>query len=879
MDYNDLWEVTTVSSATSQATFSYGTKVPSTRTLSIISERESKRDFFPFDSRNEKEKTYTYRNAEESKATSLSSICQKLNHDSHCSFKLDKPISASRGNKKESHDQTKDKINKEDIHSQLYEDMNNALTAPFIELGAVYKILDFILDSDSKVPLLTNNCYNEILQTLQCLLVQRHKKLEDLLSTDSSLHRCEHCGVISCMLGSYPTIKKSNRTKTRHNDEATAERDCVNNDQNNEKSEILINPPNLVNNMESKINNCKANNRAEYKDKLNEMELLPTKERAFIMKRYIESSNEANNISVTNASINATIKNKLYPNNNTIKKLFTDLEMEKKNKKYECNSAARNNPGESSNAIKAYASIDGEKVVRKISYEPKSQIDDFMARDRHSDITQKIQASQQLLNQHGDAYPIVDTVKYLARGQFIELNKKENELLSKLQERRYNSPDDARNGQSSILYGSREDYSQRDAGFWLFDESGHLPEIALQEYHYLPMRRIDNNRENVSFSANVSRYSRTVEKAKTDRSNYMEKDSLENCTLLEQRRESDATIFSSSSIENLMYGSLDRKYEINNTDDEDIPRGRKLVSSRPSLDIARHVRAQIAKDRHNAKESIGELYTHDSNILVRLSPKTRRKICRLINTIVSSDKDSIFFHKKYLMNNVLNSEKLLHSKSADAAFANSNKTDNELINICADDCIPTRLSDSSEGKDCLLKRQNNFVSICNQDLNKSKNSVKIYRHENMTSVSADNSTKKIRRQIIYKDAFLKNVGNNGYTAEILPIYRKILENSGDMDWENFQEFIEVLHPDEKKLWRDVCRIISEEARRSGDTEICIEISPINPEETLKTGEVMTCAREIVFELDMTLKDVENFLNKRFAEERLNIHKNAEDVTS
>jgi len=160
----------------------------------------------------------------------------------------------------------------------------------------------------------------------------------------------------------------------------------------------------------------------------------------------------------------------------------------------------------------------------------------------------------------------------------------------------------------------------------------------------------------------------------------------------------------------------------------------------------------------------------------------------------------------------------------------------------------------------------------------------------MAPVSSDKSvhnfTKKIIRQIVYKDALLKNViGNNDghMMAEILSIYHQILKNSEDMDWENFREFVEVLHPDEKELWRDVCRTISEEAKRiSGDaddnTEICIEISPISPEEALKTSEVITGAREIVFELNMTLKDVENFLNKRFAKERLDIHENAENVT-
>jgi len=216
---------------------------------------------------------------------------------------------------------------------------------------------------------------------------------------------------------------------------------------------------------------------------------------------------------------------------------------------------------------------------------------------------------------------------------------------------------------------------------------------------------------------------------------------------------------------------------------------------------------------------------------------------------------------------------LLHSKSADATFAHSKyyKTDNEVTNIFANDCTPTKLSELPENKNRLLKRQDNFVNIRSQNLNKSKDSVKIF-HENMTPVSSDksvhNSTKNIIRQIVYKDALLKIGNNDGHMmAEILSIYHQILKNSEDMDWENFREFVEVLHPDEKELWRDVCRTISEEAKRiSGDaddnTEICIEISPISPEETVKTSEVITGAREIVFELNMTLKDVENFLKQK-----------------
>jgi len=480
MDYNDLWKVTIVPSVISQATSSNDTITSLTRTLSTISERESKQDFYlPFDE-NERKKDI-YKNVERSKITSLSPTCQKLNHD--YSFKSDKQlISVLRRNEKESHDQIKDKLNKGGIRSQIYKDINNTSDVPFIELRAVYKILDFITDSDPKVSSLTNNCCNEISRILQCLLAQHHdKKLEDLLLNNSFLHKCEHCGVISYVLES----------KTKHNSETIiAERDCTN-DQNNEQSGILISPPNLINNVQSRINDSKVNNQTEYKDELSETKL-PIKERSFVMKRCDENSNKANNISATKADIRATIKNKFYPDNEAIKKLFTDLETEKKNEKHECNSAVQNNRSkhDSSNAMKAYASsIDREEVVREILYERKSQINDLLTGDRRS-ISQKIQTSR-LSDKHGDIYPVVNTVKYLARGQFTELDKKEDEFLSKLQEKRYTRLGDTRNERSSILYGSREDYLSR--GFWLFDELGRLPQIALDKYCYPPMPKTDNN--------------------------------------------------------------------------------------------------------------------------------------------------------------------------------------------------------------------------------------------------------------------------------------------------------------------------------------------------------------------------------------------------
>lgn len=898
MDHDNLWEVTIVPS---QATSSNDTIILPSKTLSIISEQESKRNL-SFNKENNEENEIGCRNDKRSKITSLSSAYQKLNHDIlHPSFQSDKRlICALCENEKKLRDQINKKINKENTCSQISPDLNNASSVPFIELETVYKILDFIIDSDPKVSLLNNNCFNEISRILQCLLAQHNdKKLEDFLLKDSSLYKCERCKVISYILGLHSAIEefKGNRTKTRTRDSeiTTAERDC----NNKEKLKISINLPDLKNNEQSRISvdDSKVDCRAKYKDELSEIESLPVKKRAFAMRNCIGNPNRVNNISDTETDVSIKIKNKCHFNNDTIKRLFTDFETTKRDKKYDYNSIVRNNNLRCEPSIKVYADIDKEEIVRKISYERKSQIDDMLAEDMSSKTAQKVHDSQRL-EKYDDIYPIIDTMKYLARGQFEILDKQRDEFLSKFQEKHCTHFEDPRKGQSTILYSSRDDRPQRDSGFWLFDETGHLPEIVLDEYRYLSMPRM-NGRENVDFSANSLRHSNMREKIDNTIDNYIEKDSLEDFTSSEQRRESDTMTFSSSSTENLIHEwieSLNRKYEINDIDG-DISRGRRLVSSRASVDIARHVRAQIANDKRsdNPKKSMRELQAHNSDIFVQLSPKIRGKICHLIQKIVSYDsaKDSTFYHEKCLMTDALNNEKLQHSKSVDASFVHCN----EITNNCANDCISTNLSKLLEDKN-LFTRQDNFVNTCSQDLN-SKDSIKIPYENVAISISSDkfgkiklsdNFTKNVTQHIIYKDASLKNILGNGdehtVAADISTIYRKILENSKNMDWDSFRKLVEILHPGQKELWRDICKTISEEAKRIADdaddnTEVCIEISPsVNSGNTLKTGEVMKCAREIVFELDMTLKDVETFFNKACpAEKYLDTHKDADESTT
>lgn len=904
MDHDDSWEVTIVRSLSSQATSLNDTLEPIVRVLNTVTEHEGKRDLYSsFDghTRNN-EKTYT--NAERPIIASSLTYERLNDNDSRRSFDSDKrSTSILHGDRRELDDRMGKKPSK--ARTGVYENTNNGSRVPFIELGAVYKVFDFITDFDPKVSSLTNNCCNEISRTLRYLIAQRHdKKLDDLLLNDSSLYRCERCGVISHMLKSNSSIEENKRNETgalNDTDIMTAERNCVNAYRNKEESrtkKVLTNHSNLKNNTQLKmfVDDTEIDRRTEYEDGLNEVDSLPVRERSFIIRCPIESPNGGNNVSNTEAG--AKIKNATRFNNSAIKSLFADYKAAKRNVGYEFESVARKNDRLSHDKLstKVCTNIDTEKVVRKISYENKSQTDNFPVADwRCGRSAQKSQGLRRLFRKDDDIVSIADTVKYLARGQFTISDKKEDDLLSKLQDRRCARLEDPRKRQSSVLHGSRDDYPRCESGFWLFDKSGHLPGITLDEYRYLPMSKLDNN--NGDFRA----YNTGKNPRKTgSRSECMEKDSLENCTLLERREESDTMTFSSSSAENLIYewmGTLDGRDDTNDTDRE-IPRGRRLISSRPSLDIARHVRAEIAEARrsNNARESTDEPRARDSDVLARLSPDTRNKICHSIGKMILSDvaKDSMFCREKNLTTytDALNGEKLARSGSSNVILDHSDKSlkvSNEIINTWLNDCIPTKLSQLSEDKSQSTERRKNAVETNSKNTSKSEDRVKIldeYPDKLGKTELVDDFSGKIARRIIYKNVPSGNVdSDNGHIGiEISPVYREILENSEGMDWDDFRELIENLHPGQKEMWRDVCKTVYEEAERAasdanGSTEVCIEISPVILEGDSKTDKPMACGREIAFELDMTLKDVESFLNKRpphLAEKRLDTPKDADE---
>lgn len=875
MAHNGLWELTIVPSVSFKTTSLSSRATSCTRTLSITSERRSKQNLcLSFENGKENEDACRASSTESSKLK-LSSPKSSYDVLRRSDRSEKKSISVSCKTGKELNSHMNEKISTGNACPDMCGDTNDLMDAPFIELGAVYKLLDFITNSDPNVSSLTNSCCKEISRILRCLLSQCHDKtLDDLLVKDSSLQRCERCGVISYIMQSHPAaeaIKESKMQIRRDAEIMRVEHDCLNDNQSNRKSKLSISPPDIKNNAQLKVLDDKINLRVGYKYELSGTESLPIKQHAFVMKKHSESLNRTTDILDAQSDVRAKIKNQSHLDNKVVKRERPpDVKALKRQMRYKCNGATQNN--ESSFPTKA--DIDKEEIVRKISYERKSQIDDFLARMWYSKSAQKMHHSEQSFTQRGDIYALTDTVKYLARGPFATSGKEEDEFLSKLQDGRCGHLMNPRKGHSSVLYGSRNDYPQRSSGFWLFDESGCLPEV-LDEHRYLPMSRADN-RESVGLAGNIIQRSDAIEKTrKTDScSDCLEKDSLEDWARgLQRKRESDTATFSSSSAENLIHewmGSVDTKNQINDDVDDDVPQGRRLGSSRAYLDIARRVKAEIAKDTCSDKTEKSTLQARDSNVVARLSPETRRKIFHLIQKVILPDsaQDSTLHREKCVTSNVSNGEKLLHSKSMDARFIRS---DNKIRNNCASNNIPAKF-DLSENANNLFRSSINSIDACSQDLNKSQNhgNISISSDKSRKIDPADHSTEKITRRIIYKDKSSGNVlskNNEHGMTDILPIYREILENSGNMKWDSFQELVEDLHPDQKEVWRSICRIITEEAKRERvgdghDIEVCIEISSVNPEETMRMNELTTRTREIVFEVDMTLNEgVESFLKQ------------------
>lgn len=134
-----------------------------------------------------------------------------------------------------------------------------------------------------------------------------------------------------------------------------------------------------------------------------------------------------------------------------------------------------------------------------------------------------------------------------------------------------------------------------------------------------------------------------------------------------------------------------------------------------------------------------------------------------------------------------------------------------------------------------------------------------------------NESEIFERQIKYDEISSKDVStesNGNLEAEIHPLYRKILESKDEMDWKTFQQLVETLHPSQRELWCDICKAVSNEAKRiAGETgtstEVCIEINPVPNRQVFPSEQktkVKTSDGEISFGMDMVLTDSESFFD-------------------
>lgn len=104
---------------------------------------------------------------------------------------------------------------------------------------------------------------------------------------------------------------------------------------------------------------------------------------------------------------------------------------------------------------------------------------------------------------------------------------------------------------------------------------------------------------------------------------------------------------------------------------------------------------------------------------------------------------------------------------------------------------------------------------------------------------------------------------SGEKMKISSMYRRILNGEEGMDWETFQQLVETLHPAQRELWRDVCKFVKNEAKRIAGSEVYIEVKSISRKSTNKENNQSTKnADEISIEMDMNLKDVEDFFENK-----------------
>lgn len=803
------------------------------------------------------------------------------------------------------------------MNDQVCKDIDHV--GPLIELGAIYKICNSLEESSPKNSLSSMSRFRDIIVKLRSLIRRcSNETLGEILSNDPSMKICEHCGVISCTKPA--NISVESRTSppntsyflsTQMFSDVTSSGD---DDPRTYRQIRRINPKKeqRTKRVEKYRSMQKNENRSTCKEQVDNGKIYGSREVNLTVKRennfhinapqrietMVAEREHDNTIQETRSVGNAIntriletsktelpdrVKNSQMEKPSAIKKIVkattrnqlqaeTNCNFEEKDKikndltvdftnnslhgryfnpvDYKEKSVPRNklNDWQTSDKDQLNFNECNEKVLRDILYEhPKSRIDDSVSQNYTSlNSRQSTESKQnQPNNVMNDITSSANEVTYLARECPESIEGRKKELVSQLDERTYVHSRQPINRRSFVLHNARNYDPCLNSEFLILDKlmasnmiernSEKSPRISCidSQKHLKHPKRVDPIRNMKQFRSLTC---------------LIEDDSLENCItasrMLVQANESNTTVVSSSSAENMIREWVKVPQSANCIQDETY---KNSDTSKPSTIVLNvEPRAFWANEK--------SIYCTETSIDGQRNPEDYNAK----KTYKSSSKNKTKHHhsdKRTISNIISGSFKLWNSRDS------------------IKDKINTSKHTDIHGSEKRLRKHlfDSFKSLKSIRSMKSKE----LRGSTKSSGSFGNSLfpnipPSITRRIIYDESSLKNLihddrryANN--TKDILLLYRKVLESTEEMDWQSFQRFVEDLHPNKKNLWRDICKVINSKVKRitdedDGSAEICIEITSTPFEEA--KHERRKCSNEIVFEMDITLADVERCLSRR-----------------
>ncbi|XP_076183742.1 uncharacterized protein LOC143155188 [Ptiloglossa arizonensis] len=786
---------------------------------------------------------------------------------------------------------------------------------PLVELGAVRKIFDLLRRSNTENASLFAFRIQETLIELQSLIDRYNgKELEQILSSDPSMRICKYCGVISCTESPNTSIEqRQSPPRTSYFLNAQTFANNANGGDNNTRIPGALDKFNLRRKQQTeKIKNRTRNGTGSSVHKFGNVQVeanafskqedklytdAPRKVEIMIAERENDNeetcgeqsvpedgkprrnktraeeaeklskveSQEQDNVSRTTQSSHIKERKlrkkpgKMVPNVESALRMKINSNFQVKGKAKNVvsvdfprnflrgkfhdrlvgNVAEEKEVGKISNEIHRNGNEFKEKVLNDVLYvKSYSELADSktkMRLDNGQGIKSKQNQSSSPIN---NIASIIDTMTYLAHGRLEPVDAKKKEFVSQFDNGAWVQSKYYNNKHSFVLHANRDYNPQLDSALRLHEESKQK-ELVADVKHEATTETCYDRAEGWKWLKRV----KNVESPDSFNC-LMDEDSLENLierpSSMPRSGQSDTTASSSSSVENLIHEwvkPLESK-ESSVQEDEVRQVSKSLLSNEPRTSDSNE------KHEYHKETSIDQQRDLQSNsqYQTRCSSNEPKEILSTVGRNDSYDPGDD--------SNLKTSKESIDQKE-------SNKKSKKVNSVGRKKFTIRRLFGS-------LKSFKSTKSMKSSD----DSSVKFPTFS--SNDSTDDSLKNITRRISYDQSLLKTMigdGQSDETRNALSRYQRILKDTEKMDWESFQRFVENLHTGQKHLWRDICNAINKEARRLADkddgvTEVCIEISSVPREETKSEGR--ECSNEIVFEMDMTLRDVEGFLDRQLA---------------